>query len=177
MFALALLASPVVAQDKRPAEPPPPPKPAAQLEQLKPFLGAWKCTGRQLATPMFGPEHAFTGSAAAKPEVDGFWQQFVYEEKRSKEHPGLKLVGLWGYDAGGKRFIRAAGSSQGGWDSASSVGWNGDKMVWTGELSSPKGRMPFRQTFTKKGEKEWSFRLELNPAGTWIPLSEVSCKR
>jgi hypothetical protein len=171
---LSLLALPALAEEK-PATPRAAPKPPAQLDQLKVFLGNWKCTGKQLATPMFGPEHTFTGSASARPEVDGFWQQFTYEEKKSKEHPGVKIVGLWGYDVGGKRFIRAGASNESDWDSATSVGFNGDKMVWTGDLSSPHGRMPFRQTFTKKGDKEWSFRLELNTQGTWVPLTEVAC--
>jgi hypothetical protein len=35
--------------------------------------------------------------------------------------------------------------------------------------------MPFRQIFTKKSEKEWSFRFELNVQGAWVPLTEVSC--
>ena len=174
---LSLLSASAMAEEKAKAgAPPPAPKPPAQLDQLKSFLGNWKCAGKQMATPMYGPEHAITGSASSKLEVDGFWQQITYEEKKSKEHPGLRLVGLWGYDLGGKRFIRAFGSSMGGWDSATSVGFNGDKMVWTGDLSSPAGRMPFRQTFTKKGDKEWSFRLELNPQGSWIPLSDVTCK-
>jgi hypothetical protein len=155
--------------------PPPAAKPAAQLDQLKFFLGNWKCTGKQLATPMFGAEHPFTGVASARLESDGFWQQITYEEKKTPQHPGLKLVGLWGYDVGGKRFIRAFGGSNGSWDSATSVGFNADKMVWTGDLSSPTGRMPFRQTFTKKSDKEWSFRLELNVQGNWMPLNEVSC--
>jgi hypothetical protein len=171
---LSLVGMPALAADK-PSAPPPPPKPAAQLDQLKLFLGNWKCSGKQFATPMFGPDHAFTGSASARMEADGFWQQWVYEEKKAKDHPGIRLVGLWGWDSGGKRFIRAAGSSLGGWDSATSVGFNGDKMVWTGDLSSPAGRMPFRQTFTKKSDKEWSFRLELNTQGAWVPLSEVTC--
>lgn len=192
VLGLSLLAPPALAQPKpaapapaqpaapaqpKPGAPPAPARPAEQLEQMKVFIGTWKCTGKQHATPMFGPEHTFTGAASGKPEVEGFWQQFVYEEKKSKEHPGLKLVGLWGWDQGGKRFIRAAASNEGAWDSASSVGWNGDKMVWTGDLSGPFGRMPFRQTFTRKGEKDWTFRLELNPQGNWIPFTEVSCLR
>jgi hypothetical protein len=171
---LSLLGLPALAQDK-PAAPPPPPKPAAQLDQLKFFVGNWKCSGKQFATPMFGPEHPFTGSASARLVAEGFWQEFTYEEKKSKDHPGFVLVGLWGYDAAGKRFIRSAGSSMGGWDSATSVGFNGDKMVWTGDLAAPTGRMPFRQTFTKKSEKEWSSRFELNSQGNWVPLSEVTC--
>ena len=118
---------------------------------------------------------ATRGAHSAKLEADGFWQQVTYEETKTKDHPGLKLVGLWGYDTAGKRFIRAFGGSLGEWDSATSVGFNADKMVWTGDLSSPAGRMPFRQTFTKKSEKEWTFRLELNMQGNWVPLSEVGC--
>ena len=171
---LSLLALPALAQEKA-AAPPAAPRPAPQLEQLKMFLGNWKCAGKQLATPMFGPEHSFAASASAKPEADGFWQQFTYEEKKAKDHPGLRLLGLWGYDVAGKRFIRAAASSQGGWDSATSIGFVGDKMVWTGDLSGPTGRMPFRQTFTKKNDKEWSFKFELNLQGSWVPLSEVAC--
>jgi uncharacterized protein DUF1579 len=177
VLGLCFLTAPALAADK-PASAPPPqavPKPAPQLEQMKLFIGNWKCTGTQHTTPMFGPEHTFTATASAKPDVDGFWQQFTYEEKKSKDHPGMKLLGLWGYDVAGKRFIRAGGSNLGGWDSASSTGFSGDKMVWTGDLSGPTGRMPFRQTFTRKGDKEWSFRLELNPAGTWIALSDVTC--
>jgi hypothetical protein len=193
-WSLAAMAQPRPAPAPVAAPPPPPPPPAAapvapppapspgrpakppqQLEQLKLFLGTWKCSGKQLATPMFGPEHTFTSSASSKPDVDGFWHLFTYEEKKSKDHPGLKLVGHWGYDVGGKRFIRAAGSNQSGWDSATSVGFNGDKMVWTGDFSGPMGRMPFKQTFTRKSDKEWSFRYELNIQGTWVALSEVSC--
>jgi hypothetical protein len=166
---LSLLGAPALAEEKAA------PKPAEQLGQMKIFLGNWKCTGKQLATPMFGPEHTFTASASGKLDIDGFWQTFSYEEKKAKDHPGLKITGLWGYDQGGKRFIRAAGSNHGAWDSASSIGWSGDKMVWTGDLSGPTGRMPFRQTFTRHGDKEWSFRFELNVQGTWTAVSEVSC--
>jgi hypothetical protein len=180
---LSLLAVPALAQDKpaalpppaKPGAPPAPPRPAPQLDQLKLFLGNWKCAGKQLATPMFGPEHAITGTASARLEADGFWQQVTYEETKTKDHPGLKLVGLWGYDSAGKRFIRAFGGSMGEWDSATSVGFNADKMVWTGDLSGPMGRMPFRQTFTKKSDKEWSFRFEVNAQGNWVPSSEVTC--
>src|SRR6476646_11268491 len=96
---LSLLGVPALAQDKpaaappaakpaaappaaKPGAPPPPPKPAPQLEQLKFFVGNWKCSGKQLATPMFGPEHSFTGAASAKAVSDGFWQEFTYEEHK-----------------------------------------------------------------------------------------------
>jgi hypothetical protein len=37
--------------------------------------------------------------------------------------------------------------------------------------------VPYRQVFSRKNDKEWSFRWELNPQGTWLGVSEVTCKR
>jgi hypothetical protein len=175
MVGLGLLGS--AAGADKPAAAPPPLKPAPQMEQLRVFLGKWKCAGKQHATPMYGPAHSFTGGAEGKLEADGFWQLFSYEEKKSKEHPGLKVIGLWGWEAAGSRFVRAAGTTQSLWDAGTSAGWNRDQMVWTGELAGPEGRTPFRQTFARKSDREWSFRFELNPLGTWLPLTEVTCKK
>ena len=153
-----------------PTTPPPPPKPAVELDTFKFFIGKWKCDGKAFASPMSPTEHAVKGSAEAKLVVDNFWQSFTYEEKKTKEHPGLKVNGLWGYDQGAKRFVRGAVGNHGEWDTASAPGWEGDKLVWTGELSGPMGRVPFHHTFTKKSDKEWTHLLELRlPDGKWVP--------
>ncbi len=172
--------APAAAAGPKPA-PPPPPKPAAELDTFKSFLGRWRCEGKQLASPMFGPEHPVKGSAEAKLESDGFWQSFNYEEKKTKEHPGLKVKGLWGYDQGAKRFVRVGAGNHGEWDTASAPGWEGDKLVWTGELSGPMGRIAFHHTFTKKGDKgdkEWSHAFEVRgPDGKWSQTQEITCKK
>ena len=96
----------------------------------------------------------------------------------TKEHPGLKVNGLWGYDQGAKRFVRVGAGNHGEWDTASAPGWEGDKLVWTGELSGPMGRVPFHHTFTKKGDKEWTHLLELRlPDGKWVPAEDITCKK
>jgi hypothetical protein len=161
-----------------PPAPPPPPKPSVELDTFKFFLGKWKCDGKAFASPMSPTEHAVKGSAEAKLIVDNFWQSFTYEEKKTKEHPGLKLNGLWGYDQGAKRYVRAAAGNMGEWDTASAPGWEGDKLVWTGELSGPMGRVPFHHTFTKKSDKEWTHVLELRlPDGKWVPVEDITCKK
>jgi hypothetical protein len=159
------------------ATPPPTPKPAAELDTFKIFVGKWKCSGKQLAGP-FGPEHPITATAEGTMVADNFWQSFKYEEKKTKEHPGLKVNGLWGFDQGSKRFVRAAVGNHGEWDTASATGWEGDKLIWTGELSGPLGRWPFHHTFTKQGDKAWGHTLEIRgPDGKWTVLQELSCKR
>ena len=157
---------------------PPAPKPAPELDTLKVFLGKWKCEGKAAASPMFGPEHAINGAAEAKLESDNFWQSFTYEEKKTKDHPGLKMKGLWGYDQGSKRFVRAAAGSHGEWDTASAPGGEGEKLTWTGELSGPMGRVPFHHIFAKKSDKEWVQVFEVRgPDGKWFQTEEVTCKK
>lgn len=177
-------AAPAAAKPGAPAAAPPatslaaPPKPAAELDQMKIFLGKWKCDGKAFASPLSPTEHGVKGSAEAKLIVDNFWQSFTYEEKKTKEHPGLKVNGVWGFDQGSKRFVRAGAGNHGEWDTASAPGWEGDKLTWTGELSGPMGRVPFHHTFTKKSDKEWTHTLELRlPDGKWIPAEEVTCKK
>jgi len=155
----------------------PAPKPAPELEQLKFLMGKWRCDGKAYAS-MFWPEHTFKAVAEGKADLDGFWDAFSYEEKKSKQHRGLKVHGVWGWDAGNKRLVRAAGSNDGSWDSATSPGMQADKIVWTGELSNGMAKLDFHHTFTKKTDKEWTHFLEVkDPSGKWTPIEEVDCKR
>ena len=161
-----------------PAAPPGPPKVAAEMDQLKLFIGKWKCDGKAFASPLSPVEHAFKATAEAKADGGGHWQAFTYEEKKAKDHPELKVHGTWGWDAGNKRFVRAGSDDRGMWDSATSPGLQGDKIVWTGELSGAMGKIPFHHSFTKKSDKEWSMALEAKtPDGKWAPVSEVTCKK
>jgi hypothetical protein len=156
---------------------PPTPKPAPELDQLKFLVGKWKCDGKQFATPM-GPEHAIKGSADAKMDLNNFWQVWTYEEKKTKEHMGNKVKGMWGWDGAQKKFVRAGADDHGGWDSATAPGFEGDKIVWTGDFTGSMGRMPFHHTFTKKSDKEWTHLLEVKmPDGKFAPIEEVTCKK
>jgi len=162
-----------------PAAPPMPAmKPAPELDQLKFLMGRWRCDGKQLGSPLFGPEHTFKATAENKPAVDNFWDQYTYEEKKSKEHHGVKVSGFWGWDQGAKKLVRVGASNAGDWDVGSAPGLEGDKIVWTGDFSGAAGRMGYRHTFTKKSDKEWSHTLEIkDPSGKFVPVSEVDCKR
>jgi hypothetical protein len=170
LLALLLAASPAGTQPRAA------PRPAAEMEQLKFLLGKWRCEGKAFVSAA-GPEHTFKAAAEAKLDGGGHWQTFTYEEKRSKEHPDLVIHGTWGWDAANKRFVRAAADDHGAWDSATSPGLQGDKLVWTGELSGPLGKVPFRQSFIK-ADKQWSFAIEVKAAdGKWAPWNEVTCRR
>lgn len=153
------------------------PKPPQQLDDLKPLLGNWKCAGRQLAHAELGAEHVVAATLQVKPEADGFWRAFTYEEKKGKDGRGLKVFGVMGWDAQAKRFTRTAFSSVGTSETAISTGWTGQTMVWTGEIVGPTSRYPYRVVFTKRSDKEISQVVELNSSGLWSPFSDVHCNR
>jgi hypothetical protein len=161
-----------------PAPPPPAPKPAPELDTLKFLLGKWRCDGKAFAGPLSPTEHAIKGSAESKLDADGFWHAFTYVENKTREHAGLKVKGIWGFDQGARRYVRAAGGNHGEWDTATAPGWEGDKLIWSGELSGAQGRLPFRHTFTKKSDKEWAHLLEVRlPDGKWAAAEDVACKK
>jgi len=174
------MAAPVAAPAAAPAAAAvmPPAKPAPELDQLKFLMGKWRCDGKQFGSPLFGPEHTFKATAENKSAVDNFWDQYTYEEKKSKDHHGVKVSGFWGWDQGAKKLVRVGASNAGDWDVGSAPGLEGDKIVWTGDFSGAAGRMGYRHTFTKKSDKEWSHTLEIkDPSGKLVPVSEVDCKR
>lgn len=174
LLPLFLAAAEAVAPAPAPAKP----KPAAEMDQLKLFVGKWRCEGKVFANAMSGPEHAFKGSAEAKLVSGGHWQSFVYLETKSKDHAGVEVHGLWGWDAANKRFVRATGDDSGSWDSATSPGFQSDRLVWTGELAGPMGKLPFHHSFVKKSDREWSHALEVKmPDGKWAPWEEATCKK
>jgi hypothetical protein len=179
-FAQTAPGAPKAAPPPPPAAAPPagapsgPPKPAAQVDQLKFFAGNWSCEGKGFAPT----EHPIKANVKVKSDLNNFWQTFVYEEKKTRENPGAaKVAGMWGWDAGGKRFVRADADSMGGWFSPTSTGWAGDQFVWVGDMSSPAGMLPARHTFSKKSDKEFVHALELNIQGKNTPIFEVTCKK
>jgi Protein of unknown function (DUF1579) len=156
-----------------------PPKPAAELDQLKFFIGSWKCEGKQFASAMSPTEHPVKATARVKWELGNRWQTFVYEEKKTKEHPmAVKVLGSWGYSAGGKHFVRADIDGFGGWFSPTSTGWEGDRFVWSGNVENPMGgAMAAKHTFTRKSDKEFVHSLELTAGGKASPIFEIGCKK
>jgi hypothetical protein len=155
-----------------------PPKPAPQLEQMKFFEGNWRCEGKGFPSPFSPNEHPIKATAKVKWDLNNFWQTFIYEEKKTKEHPApAKVMGVWGWDAGGKRFVRTDADWFGGWFSPTSTGWAGDQFVWAGDLSTGQGMISARHTFTKKGDKEFAHTLEMTLGGRNTPVFDVACKK
>jgi hypothetical protein len=162
-----------------PALPPSPPsKPATENDALKFLTGSWACEGTANLGP--GKSVKIKATAKTKSELGGFWQSFVYTEKKSKDYPmAITAIGTWGWDATSKKFVRAEFQSTGGYVTGTSSGWAGDTFTWDLEISSFMGKMNAKHIFTKKSDKEFVHKIDASLPGAPAPVTlfEVTCKK
>jgi len=159
----------------KPMGPPPVPK---EMDELKAFVGEWKCTGD--ATGPDGKTHKVTADNVIKADLGGYWQHVKHHELKSKEHPmEFTAEGWWGYDASAKTFTGLFAGSYGASDLRTSKGWEGDTFVWTGDLHGFMGaaKTPCKHSFTKKSDKEVLEKFEVQMGGKWVPLQDNVCKK
>jgi hypothetical protein len=180
-----------------PATPPAPPKPAAtpppakpgsgpialpkgppaELEELKMFVGSWRCEGEAPANAL-GAERKYLALAKVTLVLDDMWIRVDYEQRRSRENPTpQKLLMHWSYDVAAKNFHRSSQSNLGTWDDAESPGWAGDTWTWTGEAGGLAGKLPFRSTMTRRGLKEVTLSTEYKIGQQWIPIGTDVCRK
>jgi len=173
--ATAALPAPTAAQPAAAASPAP--KPAAELEQLKMFEATWRCEGKQPAGPL-GPEQDYKSTFKGKKDVDSFWISFQYSQKKTKVHP-LPIIakGYVGYDPAAKKYVSLGVDNMGGSVTESSPGWEADKLTFTGDGQMSGQKISFRETYTKKGDKEMVWSGELKMGKDWIPFGTDTCKK
>ena len=178
----AATTAPVAAKPAAPAPaaappPPPAPKPAAELDQLKSLEGSWRCDGKQPAGP-FGPEQAYKSSFKMKKDIENFWIGFEYAQKKSKVHNlPVTAKGYLGYDPASKKYVTMGVDNMGGSITESSLGWEGDKLVFAGDGQMGGQKVSFRETYLKKGDKEMTWTGEVKMGKDWIPVGTDSCKK
>jgi hypothetical protein len=160
----------------KPMGPPPVPK---EMDQLKIFVGEWKCTG-EAAGPEPGKMHKSTSENVIKPDLGGFWLAVKHHEPKSADSPSeFTAQGWWGFEPATKQFYGLVASSYGVWDARSSKGWEGDALVWRGVLHGFRGvdETQFKHTFTKKTDKEIAEKFEVRWADKWSTLADNVCKK
>jgi hypothetical protein len=184
-LSLLVTSSSVAAGAGAPAAAPPPaivptparPTPAPELRELAALEGSWRCGGTTPAGP-FGPEQSYKATLKVKKDLGDFWYAVDYEQKKTKHGPPpMTARGFLGYDTAAKKFVRTGADSMGGGVSATATGWEGARLVFTGELAAMGQRFPFRETYTKKGEREIGVVGELKMGKDWIALGNDDCRR
>ncbi len=155
-----------------------PPVPAPEIAQLKAFQGSVHCTGNQSASP-FGPAHPTASVVRGRSELGGFWVTVRYDERKTRQNPTpFHAAYQIGYDPDAKQYLFFAFENTGGHGSATAPGWDGDKIVFTGEYVYPGGKVGGRDTFTRSGDKVVAHLGEFKGSdGNWATIDQETCAR
>ena len=154
-----------------------PPAPSPELGKLAFFAGDWTCTGKAEESP-FGPAHATQAKVHISKEIGGFWYMGRYEETKTAENPHPVIFQFaQGYSETDKAFVMDCFDSFGGHCHQTSAGWQGDKMVYSGESTGSGPATPVRDTFTRTGDAGLEHMGEFQMEGKWTVTDHETCKR
>jgi hypothetical protein len=174
-----MLGSPAFAEGEKGAPPAGPPAPPAELTAAsKYFMGKWKCEGAMPAGP-WGPASKSMTNLSFKMELGDFFMA-IDGDMKTDSKPPMKMMfkGMNGYDAATKKMMRTDYDSMGNMATLTSPGWEGDKMVFTGEGMMMGKKAKIRHTMTKKSDTEFSSQFEqAGPDGKWMSMGEDTCKK
>jgi hypothetical protein len=170
----AASAAPAPAHSASPA-PMPPPRPSPALEQLKFFAGDWQCAGTGY---LEGKPHPTAAKVHAAWDLNDFFLSLRYEEQRTEVNPmPVTAVEHWGYSDELKKLVAGQVDSMGGYGTQATAGWEGDRMVWLGDVHMMGMKMPSRDTFVRRGANELTHLGEVQANGVWAKQDEQTCYR
>jgi hypothetical protein len=156
-----------------------PPKAAPEfLAATKYFLGSWKCDGKMAAGP-WGPEAKETTNLGFKMTMNDFYMSIDGDQKTMGATPmSMSFHAMNGYDPMAKKFMRTDYDSTGGYVAFSSPGWEGDKIVFTGDGMMMGQKLKVRHTMAKHNDGEFTSTFEvIGPDGKATPMGDDVCKR
>ena len=180
-LALAVLAAPwaLALQEAKkadkPAGAPPVPTPAAEINTLSVFDGSWTCEGAMPPGPM-GPGGKMKSRVKSKRDLGGFWQTGTV--KGSMEGmPEMEGMFHITYEPGSKSYVMLWVDNMGGFSQTTSTGWEGDKLVFSGEGTMGGKKMMGRDTFTKNADGTLRHAWEMQMDGKWVPMGDETCRK
>src|SRR5262249_23754605 len=151
------------------------PKPPAEVAQLKFFDGSWTCAGT--ANPSsFGPGGKTTSTVRSHTDLGGFFQSGVIKGSGGGMPPMEGMFHMT-YDPGMKQYVMLWVDSGGGRGQETSSGWEGEKIVFSGEMIMGTQKMTMRDTFAKGSAGEMKHSYEAQVDGNWTPMGDETCKK
>jgi hypothetical protein len=153
-------------------------KPPPEMSKLAWMSGNWTCSGKTLASPL-GPAHPTEATVSVRPELAGRWMVSHYREKQTAQNT-MPIEGdeYWGYDSAEKKWDRIAIDNMGGWAAGDANDWQGKTITWLSEGMVMGAKAKFRDTFTKKSDREVFYKGEMqDAAGKWAEAWETTCRK
>jgi hypothetical protein len=148
------------------------PEPSLDPDQLDFFLGRWHGKGTFFATPWWS-EKPIEMTTEVTRELGDNWYLTRTAELASADNPNpLTAIYIWGYDAASQQFVAYWFDSRGGRATQTSPGWEGDTLIFNGEMTSGGYTFPLRDTFVKHGDGAYHHLGEVALDEKWIPVDE-----
>lgn len=151
------------------------PKAPAEMSQLKAFDGSWQCKGEMAPGPGQPPVKS-TSSVKSHADLGGFWQVGTVKGAMPGMPPFEGRFHMT-YDGGSKQFVMVWLDNMGGWAQQTAPGWDGDKIVFTGEGVMGGQKMTGRDTFAKKSDGTLVHTAEMQKDGNWTSMGEETCHK
>ena len=148
-----------------------------QLSVEKWFVGEWICEGEQHPSPK-AVAVQFTDKFTFKMALDGSWLTYHIDQTKGPLQGKRTLVGWGTWDANAKVHVRRDMNIGGSRVDVTALGWDGDKLVFTGYMITNDGKLPVQQTFTKEGDAAYDSALVVTGAeGKPMEGEEESCRK
>ena len=164
----------------KPAEAGPPiPKPSPEIQKVaKMFGGQWKVTGKIQDEMWAKGGDEGTGVEMVKTGPGGFTSISDAKMMFKKIGPMIGHGVMW-YDESKKAFQGLWCDNGGPTCMSSGEGkWDGDKLVFVGEMAMGPQTMPVRQTYSNFTEKSFEWFMETGDGkGNWKPEMSLKYER
>lgn len=163
--------------EKGPAQPAAP-KPSPELETMKFLTGPWTCESSMPAGAMGpgSPAMKMRTTISFKKDLGGFFYRGDFQSK-AKGAAAMKGSVFIGHQQASNLFTMSAQDSMGGVELATSPGFKGDTIEFTGDAFMMGRQMKVRETITKAGPKEIVHKIEADTGKGFEQMGEDHCKR
>jgi hypothetical protein len=151
------------------------PTPAAEMANLKFFGGSWSCSGEGAMEPG-GPTMKMSSSVSSHTNLGGFWQSGTVKGTTAGMPPFEGMFHMT-WDPAAKQYVMLWVDNMGGWSQTRAPGWEGEKIVFTGDAQMGTQKMRIRDTFTRKADGTMIHMGEAESGGRWTKMMDETCRK
>lgn len=141
-----------------------------ELAGLSFFEGSWDCNGKFLKN-----DKKISSDMTFQPDLEGAWLMLRHDDRAPNQ---FHAVESWGFDKTTNRFVAVVTDNFGSVRMFTSLGWQQDRLEWTGDLLTSDRKANQRFLFERKGSREFVMTFELSKEhGDWLPIDTLTCAK
>lgn len=139
-------------------------RPAAQMAKLAPFVGSWEVKTARADQGL--------GTSTITPAFNGIWLEI-----RGAFPGGIQYVGFLGFNPGIGKWQSISIDNFGNANILQADDWDGDRLVFEGDVMALGVAAHVRQVMTKVNNDEFRIASEERVDGVWQPMYQHHYRR